>query len=410
MHEERRKQNVYLVDAARSATGKFLGSLAEFTAPQIGSRVLGELLRRAQANRNAIDLVVVGNVLPAGLGQNPAKQVVIGAGLPVEVPAYSVNQICASGLQAVVLGAESILAGSASIVAAGGIESMSNSPHILNGVREFKRYGDVDGKELIQSGKLQGDFVLHDTLIHDGLSDCYTQAHMGSLAENIGPKLGISRQEQDEWAAASHKKAAQATDSLRFKSEIVQMALKSGVSFQSDEGIRRDATIEKLSALKPAFPGGSAVTAGNSSQLADGASFTILMSGREIGKADRRPLAKIEGYGNSGVDPNWYGLGPTAAIKRALANSGCKISDIDLFEINEAFCVQTLGVAKELGISLDRLNVNGGATALGHPLGSSGSRILTTLAYALRDRKGELGVAAVCHGGGGAVAMVIRRV
>ncbi len=409
-----RMQDVFIIDAARSATGKFFGSLSDMPAPHIGANVVNGLLTRTRIDTQTIDEVIVGNVVSAGLGQNPAKQVIVYSGLPNDIPAFNVNKICASGMKAVALGAQSIMCENADVVVAGGIENMSLAPHVVSGVRKFRKLGNANLKEFVDylngAGEPLDGTVLKDEMVNAGLWDCYANLHMGQLVEKIVQKDRITREEQDRFALDSHRKAAAAEAAGKFKNEIIPIPLKSGASFAQDEGIRKDSTLEKLSSLKPAFDQGGTVTAGNASQISDGASFMILMSGRRVKELGLKPIAKVEAFAASGTDPSWYGLAPTTAMKKALDRAGHKLGDMDLIEINEAFCAQTLGVVKEMGIDQAKLNVNGGATALGHPIGASGARILTTLVWALLDRKKDLGIASLCHGGGGAAAMVVRRV
>ncbi len=406
-------EKAYIVDATRSPIGKFLGSLSGISATRLGAEVIKGMLSRTKVNANEIDEVIVGNVISCGLGQNPAKQVVVYAGLPHELSAYSVNKVCASGLKAVGLAAESIAAGNADMILAGGVESMSNAPFAIRGVRAFQKFGNIAldaflGK-LRQGNVEPGSFELVDEMLGDGLIDCYSQLHMGAIAEDMGSEYSITRQEQDRFALESHRRAAAATDSGRLAKEIIPIMLQSGKTFDKDECIRRDTTIERLAALKPVFKPGGTITAGNASQLSDGASFLLLMSAKRMDQYGLKPLAEVESYASSGSDPSKYGMAPVPAIRRSLEKAHLKLDDVDLIEINEAFCVQTLGVAKELGIDMGRLNVNGGATAIGHPLGASGACILSTLVYALQDRGEETGLAALCHGGGGAAAMVVKR-
>jgi acetyl-CoA C-acetyltransferase len=407
-------EDVYIIDASRSAIGKFLGSLTEFSAPQIGAAVVKGMLARNSIPKEQIEELIAGNVISAGLGQNPAKQVIVYSGLPNGVSSTNVNMVCASGLRAIGVGSASISSGNSELIIAGGIESMSNAPHTIKGVRQFKKLGNTSIKEfstyLSGAGNDPSKAELTDELIFAGLWDCYTNLHMGAIAEKLGGKYGISREEQDAFAFESHMKAAAATDGGKFKREIIPIKLGSGSEFDKDEGIRHDTDIKKLASLKPAFGENGTITAGNASQISDGASFVILASGRKVKELGLKPIAKIESFASSGIDPSWYGVAPSTAMRRALDKAGEKLDSVDLIELNEAFCVQALSVVRELGIDIKRLNVNGGATALGHPIGASGARILTTLIYAMQDRKKDLGMASLCHGGGGAAAMIIRRV
>ena len=410
-------KKVCIVDAARSPIGKFRGSLSGLTAPILGSKVVKGILKRTEIGGDEIEHVIVGNVLSAGLGQNPAKQVVVYSGIPNDIPAYSVNMVCASGLKAIGLGAQEIESGRASVVLAGGIESMTNSPFLLKSntsgvVRKVHKAGNLNLAEFAE--KVRGsdlqlrDFEFIDEMMNDGLFDCYTNLHMGALAEKIGRDYLISREEQDKYAFASHMKAARAVRDGRFMREIIPIEAD-GKIIAADEGIRRDTSLEKLSELKPAFEPSGTITAGNASQLSDGAAFVLLMAEEEADRRGIEKLAIIESYAASGSDPDKYGLAPVPSIKKALDYAGMGVRDVDLFEINEAFCVQVLGVAKEMGIDIEKVNVNGGATAIGHPIGASGAVILSTLIYALNDYDKEVGVASLCHGGGGAFSMVISK-
>ena len=405
-------EKVYIVEAGRSPIGKFLGSLSEVNATKLGAQVVGKIVERSGINAEEIDEFILGNVISSGLGQNPAKQVVIYSGLPDTIPAYSVNMVCASGLKAVALAADSISSGNADTAIAGGTESMSNAPFSMKGVRAFNKLGDIGLKQLmekINERKASADeLVLIDEMINAGLWDCYNNLHMGALAEYIGEDYKISREQQDAFAMESHKRAAEASDTGKFKREIIPITTESG-QVSTDEGIRRGTSMEKLSALKPAFKDSGSVTAGNSSQLSDGASFLILMSEKMVKESKVKPLAEIEAFSFTGNNPKYYGMAPVSAVKKLLDKTKMSIDDIDLVELNEAFCVQALGVINALNMDIKKVNVNGGATALGHPIGATGARILTTLIYALHDRKKEIGLATLCHGGGGAAAMMIRR-
>jgi|Deesub1362A_J573_1020465.scaffolds.fasta_scaffold00522_15 acetyl-CoA C-acetyltransferase len=403
---------VYIIGAARSAIGKFLGSLSSLSATKIGAEIVKALVNRTKIKPEEINEIVVGNAISAGLGQNPAMQIVVYSGLPSKISTYSVNKVCASGLQAIALGAQSIACGEADLIIAGGVESMSNAPYIVKGVREFQKLGNMRLDEFIekikQAKRKLNEIELVDEMIHSGLLDCYSCLSMGALAEKIAEKFNISRREQDEFALHSHKKAIEATDKGKFKKEIVPIELPNGKTFKADEGIRRDTNIEKLSSLKPAFKEKGSITPGNASQLSDGASFVVLMSENKIKQYNIKPLAKIEGYISVGSDPTWYGIAPISAVEGVLKKTGYSLKDIDLIEINEAFAVQTIAVTRKLKIDFSKLNVNGGAIALGHPLGATGARILTTLIYALKDRHKNIGLATLCHGGGGATAMIVK--
>jgi acetyl-CoA C-acetyltransferase len=407
-------EDVFIVEAARSPIGKFMGVLSDIDAPHLGAEVVKGMMLRTKIDSSKIDEVIVGNVISAGIGQNPAKQVVVYSSLSSGIPAFSVNKVCASGLKAVSLGAESISSGNAGMVVAGGIESMSNSPFIIKGIRRLQKFGNVRMDAFLEKAKQNGigaeRLELVDEMIDAGLLDCYSNLHMGAIAEDLAGRYAVSREEQDEFALGSHVKAAKAADDGRFKKEIIPIKTSDGQAVSADEGIRRDTSMEKLAALKPAFKEKGNVTAGNSSRLSDGAAFILLMSKAMLDESGLKPLAKIESYSSSGIDPSMYGMAPVSAVKKALKKSGMGIEDVDLIELNEAFCVQALSVVKALGIDKEKLNVNGGATALGHPIGATGARILATLAYALHDYNKDVGIATLCHGGGGAMAMVIRRV
>jgi len=403
-------EDAYIVGAFRSPVGKFMGKLSGLSAVQIATDVAKGTFERSGVDSKLIEEAIMGNVLSAGEGQNPAKQVVMHSGMQKNVATVNVNMICASGLKAIALAAQAIKANDLNIALAGGMESMTNAPYTVKGVRSFRKYGNVGLKELCNYSDSSGkDYLLMDELINTGLWDCYADVHMGTIAEMIGTKDSITREEQDKFAYASHIKAAAAVDSGKFTEETIPIRLKDDI-FSVDEGIRRDTSIEKLAKLKPAFAESGTVTAGNSSQLSDGAAIAIIASKRQAKEHGFKPIAKIESYADSGIDPNWYGLSPIDSMNNALKKSGHTIDDMDLIEINEAFCVQTLGVAKEMNIDLDKLNVNGGATALGHPLGATGAILLTKVVHALADRKKELGIISLCHGGGGSSSMVVSRV
>jgi acetyl-CoA C-acetyltransferase len=389
--------NAVIVGACRTAIGKFLGSLKAFQAPELGALVVKEAVTRAGIRPEDVEEVIVGNVLSAGLGQNPARQAAIKAGLPVTVPALTVNKVCGSGLKAVALAAQAIRAGDHQVIVAGGMESMSNAPYLLRGGREGLRLG-------------HGELI--DSMISDGLWDAYENFHMGCCGEAVAEKYGISRQAQDEYALGSHRKALAAIDAGRFRSEIVTVPIpqKKGppVPFQTDEGPRRDSSIEALARLKPAFKDGGTVTAGNAPGVNDGASALVVMSQERAAKQGRAPLAEIVSYASSGIEPRMVMMAPVEAVRRALDKAGWSAEEVDLYELNEAFAVQSVALLRELKLRPERVNVNGGAVALGHPIGCSGARVLTTLLYAMLDRKAKRGLAALCLGGGNAVAMAVR--
>jgi acetyl-CoA C-acetyltransferase len=386
-----------IVSAVRTPTGKFLGGLKSFTAPQLGAMVVREAIRRAGIDPNDVDEVIMGNVVGAGLGQAPARQAAIHAGLPPKVGALTINKVCGSGLKAVMLAAQGIATGDVDIVVAGGMESMSNCPHLLKGARE---------------GLRMGHGTLVDSMIHDGLWDAYSDFHMGCTGEIVAEKFKVTRQQQDEFSVQSHKKALSAIASGAFKDEIlkVEIAQKKGpaVMVENDESPRADTSMESLGRLKPAFKEGGTVTAGNAPGVNDGASAVVVMA-EDLAKArGLKPLARIVGQATGGVEPSLVMMAPVEAVKKLLAKTGWKIEEVDLFELNEAFAVQALGVAGELGLDLNKVNVNGGAVALGHAIGSSGSRILTTLLYALKARGLKKGIATLCLGGGNGVALAIE--
>ncbi|GER82457.1 MAG: acetyl-CoA C-acetyltransferase [Thermogemmatispora sp.] len=385
-----------IVGAARTPTGKFLGTLASFTAPQLGAIAIKEAVRRSGIAIETIDEVIMGNVVSAGLGQAPARQAAIGAGLPVEIPAFTVNKVCGSGLKAVMLAAQAIRAGDGHAFVAGGMESMSNAPYLLPKARTGYRMGHAE---------------LVDGVIHDGLWCAFEHVHMGNEAEIIAEAFGISREEQDRFSLASHQKAAAATAAGRFKEEIVPIEVKqkgASVFVESDEPIRPDTSLEALAKLKPAFQEQGTVTAGNAPGLSDGASATVVVEQTLAREQGLPVLARIIGYASAAITPRYIFAAPTRAVKRLLELTGLQLSDFDLIEVNEAFAAQTLANGKELGWDWSRVNVNGGAIALGHPIGSSGSRILITLIYELRRRGGGRGLATLCLGGGGAVALAVE--
>ncbi len=385
-----------IAGAARTPTGKFLGNLASFTAPQLGAIAIKEAVRRSAVKPDSIDEVIMGNVVSAGIGQAPARQAAIGAGLPVDIPAFTVNKVCGSGLKAVMLAAQAIRAGDEQVFVAGGMESMSNAPYLLPKARTGYRMGD---------GKII------DSVVHDGLWCAFEDVHMGNEAEIIAEKFCITRSEQDQFSVQSQQRAAAATDTGRFKEEIIPIEIKQRQGIlvvDTDEPIRRETTLESLSKLKPAFQEGGTVTAGNAPGLSDGASATVVVD-QDVAKANGLTvLARITGYASAAIMPRYIFAAPTRAVNRLLQRTGLKINDFDLIEVNEAFAAQTLANGKELDWDWSHVNVNGGAVALGHPIGSSGSRVLITLIYELRRRGGGRGLATLCLGGGGAVAMSIE--
>ena len=387
-----------IVSAVRTAVGGFLGGLAAVPAADLGAAVIKEALARARLAPEQVDEVIVGNVLQAGQGQNPARQAAVKAGIPYEVPAVTVNKVCGSGLKSVSLAMQAVRLGEADIVVAGGIESMSRAPYLLEGARTGYRMGHAG---------------VVDEMIKDGLWCAFVDAHMGITAENIAAKYGITREEQDAFALASHQKAVAAIDAGRFKEEIVpvQVPQKKGppAPFATDEHPRRDTSMEKLAGLRPAFKPDGTVTAGNASGINDGAAAVVVMSAEKARELGLKPMVVLRAFAAAGVDPAYMGLGPVPASRKALAKAGLAVADLDLIEANEAFAVQSVAVARELELPAEKLNVNGGAVALGHPIGASGTRILVTLIYELLRRGGRYGLATMCIGGGMGVALVVER-
>ncbi|HEY2403512.1 MAG TPA: acetyl-CoA C-acetyltransferase [Steroidobacteraceae bacterium] len=389
--------DVVIVAALRTAVGKFGGALAKVPASDLGARVVKALLAKTGVKADQISEVILGQVLTAGCGQNPARQAVLGAGLPDTVPAVTIGQVCGSGLKAVQLAAQAIRCGDAEIVIAGGQENMSASAHVLNGSRDGFRMGDAK---------------LIDSMIVDGLWDVYNQYHMGVTAENVARKYDVSRREQDEFAAASQQKAEAAQKAGRFKAEIIPVEIvtkKSTTCFDSDEYIRYGATLESLADLKPAFSKDGSVTAGNASGINDGAAAVMLMSARKASELGLVPLARIAAYSAAGVDPKIMGIGPVPASQICLRRAGWTHQELDLLEINEAFAAQAISVNRLMGWDTSRINVNGGAIALGHPIGASGCRILVTLLHEMVRRDAHKGLASLCVGGGMGVALAIER-
>ncbi len=392
-------EDIVIVGALRTAVGKFGGSLGEVPAARLGATVIKALLEQLHIEPQAVDDVLLGHVLTAGCGQNPARQAAIYAGLPQAVPAMTINQVCGSGLRAVMLAAQSIRAGDASLVLAGGQENMSLSPHLLPGSRQ---------------GRKMGDWTLDDSMIRDGLWDAFNDYHMGRTAENLAARYGISREEQDRFAARSQNLAETALREQRFAAEIVPVELPSKkgppVSFKVDEFPRAGVTAESLAGLKPAFLKDGSVTAANASGVNDGAAVLALASASRAKALGLKPLAVVRGYATAGVDPAFMGLGPVPATRLCLARAGWSVGDLDLIEANEAFAAQALAVGRELEWDAARVNVNGGAIALGHPIGASGARILVTLLHNMLSRKARRGLATLCIGGGQGVALAIEAV
>jgi acetyl-CoA C-acetyltransferase len=393
-------EEVVIVSAVRTPVGKFQGSLSDFSAPQLGAIVVREAVKRAGVDPAAVTECIMGNVLGAGLGQNPARQAALGGGLSSGVAAMTINKVCGSGLKAVGLGQQAIQTGNSDIVVAGGMESMSNAPYLLPQARKGYRLGD---------GKLV------DAMVHDGLWDKYNDYHMGNTGENVAEKYKITREEQDEYALNSHRKAIAAIKECRFKEQIVPVELpskKKGAPpqfFITDESPREDTTIEVLRSLKAAFKKDGTVTAGNAPGVNDGASALLLMSAARAKELGLKPMARIVAQATSGLDPAWVMMTPVETVRQLWKKTVWKNEDVDLYEINEAFSVAAIAVTRELGLDLNKVNVNGGAVALGHPIGASGARILTTLLYEMIRRDVHKGIAALCLGGGNAVGLAVER-
>jgi acetyl-CoA C-acetyltransferase len=393
-------KEIVIVAAVRTPVGRFQGALADLSAIDLGAIVIGEALRRAGIDAGAVDECVMGCVLPAGLGQNPARQAALRAGLSDSVSALTINMVCGSGLRAVALGAQNILLGDAEIVIAGGMESMSNAPYLLPEVRKGLRMGDAS---------------LIDSMIRDGLWCACDDQHMGMTAELVAEKYGITRQQQDAYALESHRRAAAAWREGRFDAEIIPVTVpakkrgKEPAIVTRDESVREDASMEALEALRPAFKPQGTVTAGNAPGVNDAAAAVVLMSSSKASQLGLKPLAVIRAQAVSGVEPRWVMMAPVSGVRRVLEKAGWAKDEVDLYELNEAFSVQALAVTAELGLSPSRVNVNGGAVAIGHPIGASGARVLVTLIHELIRRDERRGVAALCLGGGNSVAMAIER-
>ena len=390
--------DVVIVSAARTAVGKFGGSLAKIAAPDLGALVVRAALERAGVKPEQVSEVILGQVLTAGSGQNPARQALIKAGLPLAVPGMTINKVCGSGLTAVMLAATAIIAGDADIVVAGGQENMSAAPHVLPGSRDGFRMGDAK---------------LIDSMIVDGLWDVYNQYHMGVTAENVAKEYGITREQQDAFAALSQNKAEAAQKAGRFDDEIVPVEIpqRKGepLRFATDEFVRHGVTAESLAGLKPAFSKEGTVTAANASGLNDGAAAVLVMSAKKAEALGLKPLARIKAYASAGVDPKVMGMGPVPASRRCLERAGWSPADLDLMEINEAFAAQALAVHQQMGWDTSKVNVNGGAIAIGHPIGASGCRILVTLLHEMQKRDAKKGLASLCIGGGMGVALAVER-
>lgn len=385
-------EEAFILGAYRSPVGRLLGGLSALSAPRLAAIVISEGLKRAGLEPSVVDEVIMGNVVSAGLGQNPARQAAIYAGISEATAAFTVNKVCASGLKAVSLGVHSIMLGEADLIIAGGMESMSNAPHLIKDLRRGRRYGDAKAI---------------DAMIFDGLLDCYNGAHMGELCEHTVNKYRITREEQDSFALESHRKATEATKNGSFTDEMIPIKTE-GAIVSEDETIRRNTTIEALSRLKPAFVENGTITAGNSPGLNDGAAIVILASGKKARSLGIKPLARVLGSSSAHLEPKWYTIAPVVSVKNLLKKTGFKLEDFDLIEENEAFAAQTIAVIKELSLDPSKVNVNGGAIALGHPIGASGARVLATLVHALKARKKRLGLATLCLGGGGAMSIAIE--
>jgi acetyl-CoA C-acetyltransferase len=393
-------EEVVIISGCRTPVGKFQGSLSDLSATQLGAIVVREAVKRAALDPKQVDECIMGNVVSAGLGQNPARQAAIFGGLPPEVGAMTVNKVCGSGLKAVALAAQAIQTENRSIVVAGGMESMTNAPYLLPQARKGYRLGNAQ---------------IVDSMVNDGLWDIYNNYHMGVTGENVAEKYGITREEQDEFALNSHRKALAAIKECRFKSQIVPVELpakkKGGapVIFDKVESPREDTTIEVLRSLKPAFKKDGTVTAGNAPGVNDGAAALLVTSAKRAKELGAQTMVRIVAQATSGIDPKWVMMAPVDAVRKIWEKTGWKNEDVDLYELNEAFSVQALGVMRELGLDPNKVNVNGGAVAIGHPIGASGARVLVTLIYEIMRRDVRRGIAALCLGGGNAVAMAVER-
>ncbi len=390
-------REVVIVSAARTPIGSFNGSLAGVSAVDLGVVAVKEAIKRAGITPDMVDETILGCVLQAGLGQGVARQVAVHSGIPVEKPAMTINMICGSGLKSVQLAAQAIQCGDADIVIAGGTESMSRAPYLVPNAR---------------TGYKMGNGVLVDSMIYDALTDVFNQYHMGNTAENLADKYSITRAEQDEFSAQSQNKAEAAMKAGKFKEEIVPVVIsskKGDTIIDTDEFPRAGVTADALSKLRPAFKKEGSVTAGNASGINDGAAALVIMSAEKAKELGLTPMAKISGYASGGVDPSIMGIGPVSAVKRAMEKANLKVEDMDLVEANEAFAAQALAVSKELGFDMSKVNVNGGAVSLGHPVGASGARILTTLLYEMKRRDSKKGLATLCIGGGMGTAVIVER-
>ena len=391
-------KEVVIVSAVRTPIGAFNGGLASFSAAELGAMTIAEAVKRAQLQPGQVDEVIFGNVLQAGLGQNVARQCAIKAGIPVAAPSFTVNKVCGSGLKTVNLAAQALMLDDAEIVVAGGTESMSQAPYVLDSKARW--------------GYRMGNAKVVDVMVNDGLWCAFNDYHMGITAENVAAQFGITREAQDQLAFESQSKAVKAIDSGCFKKEILPVVIKGkkgDIVFDTDEYPKRDAAYEKLAALKPAFKKDGTVTAGNASGINDGSAALVLMTADKAKALGLQPLARILGYGSGGVDPSIMGMGPVPATRKALAKAGLKIEDLDLIEANEAFAAQFLAVGKELGWPAEKVNIHGGAIALGHPIGASGARILVTLLHGLAEQNKKIGLATLCIGGGQGCATIVER-
>jgi len=392
------RREAVIISAARTPTGKFLGALKGFTAPQLGALVVRESVRRAGVAVEEVDEVIMGCVVQAGLGQNPARQAALHGGIPFGVSAVTINKVCGSGLKSVMMAAQGIQLGDAELVVAGGMESMSNAPYLLKAAREGLRMGD-------------GQLV--DSMIHDGLWCAFENYHMGNTGEVVAERYGVTREEQDEYALNSHRKAAAAIKAGKFKDEIlpIEIPQKKGAAlvFDTDEPVREDTSLEALAKLRPAFREGGTVTAGNAPGVNDGASALVVTSEERARLLGVEPLARVAAQATSGIQPELVMMAPVEAIRKVLRKAGWSLNEVDLIELNEAFAVQAIAIIRELGLDPEKVNVNGGAVALGHAIGQSGSRLLTTMLYEMQRRNARRGLAALCLGGGNAVALAVER-
>ncbi len=393
-------EEVVIISGVRIPVGKFQGSLSDFSATQLGAMVVREAVKRANLDPKQVDECIMGNVVSAGLGQNPARQAALFGGLPPEVGAMTINKVCGSGLKAVALAAQAIQTGNSEIVVAGGMESMTNAPYLLPQARKGYRLGNAQ---------------IVDSMVNDGLWDVYNNYHMGNTGENVAEKYHVTREEQDEYALNSHRKAIAAIKECRFKSQILPVEIPAKqkgappVIFEKDESPREDTTIEALRALKPAFKKDGTVTAGNAPGVNDGAAALVVTSARRARELGAKPMVRIVAQTTSGVDPKWVMMAPVDAIRQIWKKTGWKNEDVDLYELNEAFSVQSVAIIRELQLDPNKVNVNGGAVAIGHPIGASGARVLVTLIYEMIRRDVHKGIAALCLGGGNAVAMAVER-